>query len=275
MISVIVPMYNAAESIVSALDSVKNQTFPQEEFEIIIINDGSTDESSILAENYIQENPQMDIILLNQKNGGVSSARNTGLRIAKGDYIALLDADDEWNPTKIEKQIYYFEKMGTGMDFLATARNNNRILSPYHIKNGLAQITFKKLLIRNEAQPSTVMFRRKVLENTGYFDDNQRYAEDVNYWMKISLKNKMYILSESLVIIGKGKRSFGVSGLSANLPEMAKGFKKNLKEMYLLKKINLSQYILFRLFYRTKYLFLLFRTFYFNLNKTKKQTSHK
>lgn len=263
-------MYNAAQSIVSALDSVKNQTFSQEEFEIIIVNDGSTDESIGIVESYIKGNPHMDITLLHQKNGGVSSARNRGLKIAKGNYIALLDADDEWHSTKIEKQIDYFENSNLTIDFLATARNNNKILFPYHVKNGLAEITFKKLLIRNEAQPSTVLFTRKVLENTGYFDDNQRYAEDVNYWMKVSLKNKMYILGESLVIVGQGKRSFGASGLSANLPEMAKGFKKNLKEMYVLKEINYLQYVYFRLFYKAKYLLLLLRTFYYNLNETKK-----
>lgn len=269
MVSVIIPMYNAAQSIVSALDSVKNQTFPLEKFEIIIVNDGSTDESASKVTAYIKDHSQLNITLLHQKNGGVSSARNTGLRIAKGDYIALLDADDEWDSVKTEKQIQYFENSNLKIDFLATARNNNKILFPYRVKNGLAEITFKKLLIRNEAQPSTVMFRRKVLENTGYFDAEQRYAEDVNYWMKVSLKNKMYILNESLVLVGKGKRSFGVSGLSANLPEMAKGFKKNLKEMYDLKEINFIQYTTFKLFYKAKYLLLLLRTFYYNLNRTK------
>lgn len=270
MISIIIPMYNAAQSIVSTLDSVKNQTFPLGKFEIIIVNDGSVDNSVEVVENYCKENPQMKIILLHQNNGGVSNARNTGIKIAKGNYIALLDADDEWLPSKIEKQMNYFENKNLIIDFLATARNNNKILFPYKVQNNLAEITFRKLLIRNEAQPSTVMFRKKVIDNTGYFDDNQRYAEDVNFWMKVSLKNKMYILNESLVIVGKGKRSFGVSGLSANLPEMAKGFSKNLKEMYSLGEINFAQYSIFKLFYKSKYLLLLFRNFYYNFNKTKK-----
>lgn len=270
MISVIIPMYNSEKTIISALNSVKVQTLGVKEFEIIIINDGSTDQSLSLVEEYIEENPQMNIILLYQKNGGVSNARNTGLKIAKGNYIALLDADDEWHPSKIVKQMRYFENGNLQIDFLATARNNNKILFPYHIENGLAEITFNKLLLRNEAQPSTVMFRKEVLENTGYFSDSQRYAEDVNYWMKVSLKNKMYILDESLVTIGKGKRSFGVSGLSANLGEMAKGFSKNLREMYSLGEINYLQYFIFGLFYKAKYLLLRFRTFYYNLNKGKK-----
>ncbi|MDH6252705.1 glycosyltransferase involved in cell wall biosynthesis [Chryseobacterium sp. H1D6B] len=269
MISVIIPIYNAEKTIAAALDSVKSQTFDQKEFEIIIINDGSTDGSKAIVENYIKENLEMDIHLINQLNGGVSKARNAGLKTAKGDYIALLDADDEWLPEKTKIQMNYFENTMLKPDFLATIRNNIDILAPYQVKNNTAEITFKKLLIRNEAQPSTVIFKRKVLENAGYFDDNQRYAEDVNYWMKVSFRNKMYIINENLVMAGNGKRTFGVSGLSANLFEMKKGFKKNLYEMYTLKKISAVQYALLQFFYEAKYLLLLCRQFYYNLRYIK------
>ena len=97
----------------------------------------------------------------------------------------------------------------------------------------MAEITFRKLLIRNEAQPSTVVFKRKVLENTGLFNETQRYAEDINYWLKVSLNNKMFILDEELLLAGEGKRTFGISGLSANLLEMEK---ENITNM--LKKFN-------------------------------------
>lgn len=263
-------MYNAEKTVVNALDSVKIQTYDLEEFDVIVINDGSTDQSKVLVESYIKANPEMNIKLINQINGGVSKARNTGLKIAKGEYIALLDADDEWLPNKIETQMSYFKNRSMDIDFLATARNNNKILYPYKSNNNLAKITFNRLLIRNEAQPSTVIFKSKIIENTGYFDDNQRYAEDVNYWMKVSLKNKMYILDQSLVIVGKGERSFGVSGLSANLSEMRKGFSKNLYEMYKIKKISFIQYLGLRLFYRAKYLLLLGRQFYYNSNTKNK-----
>lgn len=267
MISVIIPMYNADKTVINALNSIKAQTVGIKEFEIIIINDGSTDSSKEVVENFVKENPEMNIRLLEQSNGGVANARNKGLKIAKGDYIALLDADDEWLPSKTEKQLKYLENKNLAIDFLATRRNNNKILLPYRVKNHLAEITFNKLLLRNEAQPSTVLFKRKVLENTGYFNDNQRYAEDLNYWMKISKHNKMYILDESLLIADGGRRTFGVSGLSANLSLMEKGFQQNLKEMYTLKNINLGQYILLKFFYKAKYLLLLIRTFYFNLKK--------
>ncbi|CAA7386112.1 glycosyltransferase family 2 protein [Chryseobacterium fistulae] len=264
MISVIIPIFNAEKTIIRTLDSVKAQTIGVDIFEIIIINDGSTDESKNVIEKYIIENSTMTIQLINQSNKGVSYARNRGLKIAKGDYIALLDADDEWLPKKIEKQLTYFQDISVPIDFLATRRNNNKILFPYCVINHLAEITFKKLLIRNETQPSTVIFKRKVLENTGYFNPDQRYAEDLNYWMKVSKNNKMYILDESLVIADGGKRTFGASGLSANLSAMEQGFQRNLKEMYRVKRINFIQYILLMLFYKAKYIVLLIRTYYYN-----------
>lgn len=267
MVSTIIPMYNSEKTILNALNSVKAQTLSIKEFEIIVINDGSTDNSQSIVEEYIEKNPEMNFHLLNQVNKGVSGARNLGLKIAKGDFIALLDADDEWMPRKTEQQLRYFEDKDLNIDFLATKGNDKKILYPYKIgKNNLAEITFRKLLLRNEILAPTVMFRRKVLQNTGFFDDNQRHAEDVNYWMRASLKNKMYILNESLVYVGRGKRTFGVSGLSADLSAMEKGFIKNLKEMYWLKNINSVQYLLLRIFYKAKYLFLLCRQFYYNFN---------
>lgn len=115
------------------------------------------------------------------------------------------------------------------------------------------------MLIRNGIPTPTVIFKKKILENTGFFDENQRYLEDHNFWLKISLQNTMYILDEKLVIAGKGKRTFGVSGLSADLPEMAKGAVKNLREMCDMKEITFSEYILYRIFYKAKYFILLFR----------------
>lgn len=269
MTSVIFPLYNAENTVETALNSIKAQTIGIQEFEIIVVNDGSTDKSETIVKNYMKENPEMNIKIINQENGGVSKARNTGLKVSKGNYIALLDADDEWLPQKIEKQLNFLKSDKLNIDFLATRRNNSKILSPYNVINNLAEITFNKLLIRNEALPSTVIFKRKVLENTGCFNDNQRYAEDVNYWMKVSLKNKMYILDESLVIAGGGKRTFGVAGLSANLYEMKKGYRKNLDEMYALKNINFFQHFSLILFYQAKYLLLLFRKFYYNLKSNK------
>ena len=107
--------------------------------------------------------------------------------------------------------------------------------------------------------------KRKVLENTGLFNETQRYAEDINYWLKVSLNNKLFILDEELLLAGEGKRTFGISGLSANLTEMEKGFHRNLKEMFEMKKLSPIEYQLYRIFYRIKYIIRISRNKFLKL----------
>lgn len=248
MISVIIPMYNSKNTIIRALDSVKKQTL-RCEYEVLVINDGSKDDSQSIVEQYIQENPDFNVILINQENGGVSKARNTGLRLAKGDFIAFLDSDDYWLINKIEEQVPLFEE--DGVDFVCCLRNKDSVKFPYYLDNGKATITTKKLLLRVVGQTSTAIFKKKILLNTGYFDENQKYSEDANFWLRISLNNKMIILNKVLV---KTDNDYGQLGLSSNLKEMEKGVHKNLKEMLDKKVINILEYLALKAFYVCKYL---------------------
>lgn len=238
----------------NTLDSVKNQSW-NGDFEIIAVNDGSTDKSREILENYRQKNPDMTIILINQENGGVSKARNTALRVATGEFIALLDSDDEWLPEKTEAQMKILLNPQLKVDFVASLWNDEKIVFPYVVdpQNNLVEITLKKLLIKVTGQTSTAIFKRKILENTGYFDDEQRYSEDANFWMRVTAHNKMYLLPAKLIIAGQGKKSFGTAGLSANLREMEKGIQKNLREMYYKKRINYTEYIFYFVFSKLKY----------------------
>ena len=264
-ISVIIPMYNAENTVMKALDSVRLQK-GDFVFEIIIVNDGSTDASRNVVENYRKQNPQMNIILLDQPNSGVSKARNAAMEVSGGEYIALLDSDDEWLPEKTERQMPYLVNDEENIDFISSRRRNHKIQFPYVVgKNSFAEITFRKIMLRNEAQPSTVIFKRKILENTGFFDPNQRYAEDINYWLRISKNNRMYILDEELVIAGGGKRTFGVSGLSADLAEMEKGFQKNLREMLSNDRITRVEYVLYFIYFRIKFVIRVARSKYLSL----------
>lgn len=252
MISVIIPVYNAEKSIEKSLISIKNQTW-EGVFEIILVNDGSSDRSKTIIENYQQNHQDQNIILINQENRGVSKARNAAMKIAQGDYIALLDSDDEWLPEKTEKQMKFLENQN--IDFITSLWNNENITFPYklHPPNKLVKITLKKLLFKITGQTSTAIFKRKIFENTGFFDENQNYSEDANYWMRISEKNQMYLLPEKLVIAGNGKKSFGFSGLSANLREMEKGIQKNIWEMYQTKRINFPEYLFYFVISKLKF----------------------
>jgi len=122
-VSVIIPMYNSEGTIITAIKSVLNQTFTPV-MEIIIVNDGSIDNSKKIVEQYILDNKLDKLIrLINKTNGGVSSARNLGIQEAKGEYIALLDSDDEWLPEKMQKQFKEIEK-NPQIKFIGTNRNN-------------------------------------------------------------------------------------------------------------------------------------------------------
>ncbi len=103
-ISVIIPVFNGAETIAETLDSVLAQTWPN--WEIIVVNDGSTDSTLAILEAYQQQHPELDdrFQLLNFMNSGVSLSRNRGLAVARGDYIAFLDGDDLWTPGKLQRQ---------------------------------------------------------------------------------------------------------------------------------------------------------------------------
>ena len=252
MISVIIPVYNAEKSLEKSLISIKNQTW-EGVFEIILVNDGSSDRSKTIIENYQQNHQDQNIILINQENRGVSKARNAAMKIAQGDYIALLDSDDEWLLDKTEKQMKFLENQN--IDFISSLWNNENITFPYklHPPNKLVKITLKKLLFKITGQTSTAIFKRKIFENTGFFDENQNYSEDANYWMRISEKNQMYLLPEKLVIAGNGKKSFGFSGLSANLKEMEKGIQKNIWEMYQTKRINFPEYLFYFVISKLKF----------------------
>ncbi len=253
MISVIIPVYNAEKSIEKSLISIKNQTW-NGVFEITIVNDGSTDKSAEIIEKYQQKNPDQIITLIHQENGGVSKARNAAMKIAKGEFIALLDSDDEWLPKKTEHQLKFLHDENLEIDFISSLWNEEEVSFPYSIdENNLVEITLNKLLLKITGQTSTAIFKRKILENTGFFDESQRYSEDANYWMRISKKNKMVLLPEKLVIAGSGKKSFGSSGLSANLEEMEKGIQKNIKEMFQTNRINWAEYLFYFVISKLKY----------------------
>ena len=250
-ISVVIPMYNSNKTIFSTLNSIKKQTVLP--FEVIIIDDGSIDESTTIVENFIFNNPILNIQLVKKENGGVSSARNTGIKLAKGDWIALLDSDDEWLPNKLERQIQVISENPT-IDFLGTNRNGeyfDKIL--WKRMSSLTRISPKLLMVKFIFVVPTVIFQQRIISVIGYFDESQKYAEEGNYFIRIAHKYNCFLLNESLVITGGGKAHFGHSGLSGNVKEMEKGELKNLKDVLSLKIINTFEYCCLSCFSILKY----------------------
>ena len=129
MISVIIPMYNSAGTIQQVLESVLKQTRLDLIREIIVVDDGSTDTSAEIVKKMALTNHK--IKLIQKKNGGASSARNTGMKIATGQYIAFLDSDDLWMENKIERQMEVLEK-NPEIVFLGCNHEVDAELVPHH-----------------------------------------------------------------------------------------------------------------------------------------------
>lgn len=237
-VCVIIPLFNSENTIFKCINSVLNQTY-KENIEIIVVNDGSTDNSRLIVEEIINNNStNIQINLYNKDNGGVSSARNYGLILAKSEFIAFLDSDDEWLPYKLERQLEIFN-LNKNIYFLGglIEKNNN-------IKENILEISLLKLIFKNYFQPSTVIFKNEIIHKIGYFDETQKYAEEGNYFIRIAKEFKCVLLNEKLINYGQGKFGFGESGLSANLIEMQKGELRNLNFAFHNNYITISTYLL-------------------------------
>jgi glycosyltransferase involved in cell wall biosynthesis len=242
LISVIIPMYNSELTILSCINSILKQTY-KGIIEIIVISDGSTDNSNFIVEDIIKHNQtKHSIYLYNKPNGGVSSARNIGLKVAHGDWIALLDSDDEWLPNKLERQMQVLQN-NPDIDFLGTNRNNEILKRIYFKKvHHLQKVTAILLLIKYIYATPTVIFKKKVINTAGFFDEYQTHLEDNKFFISVCSKYNCYFLNESLVITGGGKKHLGESGLSSNINKMEIGELKNLKFSLKLGIINYFEY---------------------------------
>lgn len=252
-VSIIIPMYNCSDTIIQVLDSIRNQTFVEKIQCVILVNDGSSDNTLQLVEQYAKYS-NFPIKIINKKNGGVASARNEGLRnVGDVDFIAFCDADDLWLPTKLERQMQLLLN-NPNIDILGCAFNNKPFRIGFKEIKHLHKGSVKEMCIRNFPQPSTVIMRSSVYNQYGGFDEFQRYAEDGNYFLKLAAKCNLYYLPELLIEYGFGKRGFGGKGLSGNLKGMYQGNVKNLKEIKDLKYISTTFYYEMRIFHFLKYI---------------------
>lgn len=199
-ISVVIPAYNAEKYIEETLDSVRAQTFS--DYEILVVDDGSTDRTVQIASGYD------GVQLLLQKNRGAAAARNTGIRAARGAYVAFLDADDIWFPSKLEKQVAHLRAHPltewTYTDALvfdeATRRTICRIGKRIHLHEG---DILQPLLLRCFIASATPVVKRSVLVDAGLFDETRqrRVIEDWSLWLRIAERHAVALIDEPLAMI--------------------------------------------------------------------------
>ena len=189
-VSVVVPTYNRFEFLKRALRSVYAQSF--RDFEVIVVDDGSTDDTK----NIVKIFPHVRYFY--KPNGGVSSARNFGIKNSTCRFVAFLDSDDEWLEDKLQKQIKLYKDVKISYTDEIWIRDNKQINIPKKFKKIGGDIFNESLHYCNIA-PSSVMIDREVFEDVGMFDESLEVCEDYDLWLRILLRYNIGLVDEPLI----------------------------------------------------------------------------
>lgn len=200
MFSIIIPLYNKADYILKAVNSVFSQTFSK--FELIVVNDGSTDESLEKIEQITDER----IKIINQTNSGVSTARNNGVKEAKYDYVAFLDADDWWNENFLLEMKLLIEKYPEagiyGCNYYSVKNGKYRLEDKVLEKGFTAgYIDYFKVYANTFCVPfncSFVIVDKTAFNAVGGFNSHLKFGEDFDLWVRIAIKYKVGYLNKAL-----------------------------------------------------------------------------
>jgi len=207
-VSVIIPTYNRAYCVTAAIDSVLHQTY--KDVEIIVVDDGSTDNTQEVLSPYIKSGK---IHYIRQQNAGVSAARNAGIRWAKGEWIACLDSDDQWLPNKLQRQmkVVDYSPVELGCVFcniayeypIGKASNSfeNAFFLPSHAQGicyNMSSILMTRFLMFNQC----AIIQKKYIEAVGGYDERLKILEDYDLALKLSFLCNWGYDSEPLVIYG-------------------------------------------------------------------------
>ncbi len=220
LMTIVMPAYNASRYLSESIESVLNQTF--NDFQLLIIDDGSTDNTSDIARRYCQQDSRVKLV--SQTNQGVSVTRNKGIGLTDSKLIAFLDADDKWFPDKLASHIAHFnENINLGISFAkiefltADGKHTGHVSSA-----SLNQLKAEHFLYENPTiTVSNLVVRREVFQEITPFDRNMNYAEDLDFLLRVICSDRWHIEGINKVLMGYRASE---SGLSSNLERMEEGW---------------------------------------------------
>ena len=193
MISVVIPVYNRPQLVKRAIASVLEQSLKADE--IIVVDDGSTDETAIVLQSFDDK-----IKIITQKNNGVSSARNAGIKASKNRWVCFLDSDDIWHKEKLEQQLA-FHKANPHILFSHTEeewiRDGKTVKQKKQHKKP-SGFCFEENLNFCKIAPSTVMIEKTLFDKVGYFDESLEVCEDYDMWLRVLKTFEVGLLDEVL-----------------------------------------------------------------------------
>jgi len=241
LISVVIPNYNYGRYLGQAIDSVVSQTF--DNLEIIVVDDGSTDNSIEVAKMYGKK-----IILIRKENGGVSSARNLGIAHSTGLFVCFLDADDYWESNKVELQLRVALKTDAGLVYSGYLECDSNLLAIREITpifQGSCENRYRKMPGSAIALlgTSTALIRRDVLNLVGEFDTNLNTSADWDFLRRASKVTNFAFVSRSLVRYRRHSHNMSSGSLLKYYQDNELAVRKMVSEY---KEVNLKNFVLNR-----------------------------
>lgn len=211
LVSTIIPTYNRRDDVVVAIRTALAQSYPSQE--IIVVDDGSTDGTSSLLESEFGS----ALRILRTERLGVSGARNHGMVAARGDYIALLDSDDEWLPEKLAKQVAFLEERPDFGMVMTDVAQMNRERTTFAVLRRREAVPVDGDVVRHVLRqpalvPASILLRRRVLDDVGMFDTTLPTAEDIDFHLRVAARWKIGVIAEPLTRAMRGHD--GLSALS-------------------------------------------------------------
>ena len=192
LVSVITPAFNAAAHLAETIESCLAQTW--RDFELLIVDDGSTDTTAALARRYAACDARVRVFSV--PNRGSSAARNLAISHAQGSFFALLDSDDVWMPDYLQVQIATLNRHPTADVVTANAINyggDRDGTSYWPSSNEVRPLTFGEMIAREDAVCIMSVFRRSVIERAGRFDERFRGNEDYQFWLRVAMAGCTFV----------------------------------------------------------------------------------
>ncbi|GAB1543637.1 glycosyltransferase [Scytonema sp. NUACC21] len=228
-VSVVVPAYNVSSYIEDTLRSLQQQSF--KEFEVLIVDDGSTDNTAEIVKPYVKQDSRFQ--LWQKQNGGLSSARNHGICHARGEYIALLDGDDVYHPDKLANHVARLDnnpEVGVVYSASRAIRDDGKPTFVRLSGKPVYSDPLLALLCKNfVGHGSNAVFRRSLVDEVGEFDESLRSLEDIDFWLRVAATRKWEFYREGRTLCYYRVRP---SGLSFNVTQMQRCNEQVIQNAY-------------------------------------------
>ena len=258
-VSVIIPSFNSGEFLDEAIQSVAGQTYKN--LEIIVVNDGSSDNTEEIVRRWQKQDSRIRYIE-HRFNKGLAAARNTGIKNSYGEYIAFLDADDVWIPTKLEVQIHAIEK-----EKVQGAFSNWWIWDNFSGSKKLAffenplrgsKDIINSLVKKNFGNSSTFVTKKEIFNQIGFFDETLKASEDYDFWLRLFFNNiKIAWINEPLVFYRQhnSQMSLNIYRMKMSRLKIFKKIVRNYPIALIRYPVLLQKIILLESYKVTKYLY--------------------